>query len=408
MKTSKEKTKEQIIKACCSGKITAADAAGRLKLSVRQVENLKKKYREGISFLHGNCGRVSSKALAPEIVQKVLEEYRNLLDLHPNFTHFHEIIKEKGVKISYTAMRKILVENGIQSPKTRRVKTKTHKTRERRAKFGELLQTDATPFEWFGGDKKYALHALIDDATGQITGLHMSENECMDGYLEVLRQTLENHGTPEALYADGLSIFFSKKKTEDLTLEEELSGIRFRKTQFGSICDELAISLIQARSSQAKGRVERLWETLQSRLPVEFALNGINNVEHANAFLRDVYMQKFNERFGVNKDAVSSFVPLPRYVNLDRLLAYKLTRKVDNGACFQIKNIRFSISDKLIGKTIDIHISKRRGIVAYYNNNCYPVIPLPTQKKSTTSSDSVDMILSRFVFFFCLKNEHVA
>jgi hypothetical protein len=91
------------------------------------------------------------------------------------------------------------------------------------------------------------------------------------------------------LYADGLSIFFGKKKNEELTLEEELSGTFARKTQFGQICDTLGVELIHARSSQAKGRVERLWETLQSRLPIEFAMRGIKTVEAANAFLRDEF-----------------------------------------------------------------------------------------------------------------------
>jgi transposase len=326
MQNRKERTKESIIKQCCAGKITAKDAALRLKLTIRQVENLKKKCREGISLLHGNCGRVSAKAMEVQTKQKVLEEYRAIEGLRMNYTHFHEYLIKKNVAISYTAMRKILVEEGFKSPKTRRAKKDRHPSRERREKFGELLQADATPYDWFGTGKKYALHGFIDDATGKITGLHISENECMDGYLEVTRQTLETYGTPESIYADGLSIFFPKHKQEELTVEEQLTGVYTKKTQFGTICDTLGITLIHARSSQAKGRVERLWETLQSRLPVEFALHGIDTPEAANRFLREEYINAFNERFAVNRETMSCFVALPKAINLDSLLVcyYKI------------------------------------------------------------------------------------
>lgn len=406
--SKQEKTKENLIKLCLAGKITAGDAAKRLKLSVRQVENLKKKQREGTSLIHGNCGRISARALSANVRQKILDEYRDVEELKMNFTHFHEHLAEKGLVVSYSAMRNALVDGGFVSPKTRRVSKKTHKTRERRLKFGELLQADATPFDWFGLGKNLALHGFIDDATGQIIGLHMNQNECMDGYLEVMRQTLTRFGTPEALYADGLSVFFPKTKSEELTVEEQLAGIYERKTQFGMICDELGIQLIHAHSSQAKGRVERLWETLQSRLPVEFALRGISSIEAANRFLKDEYVDRFNARFAVNKNAKSCFVTLPRTVDLDRLLTYKITRKVDHGGCFSWNNVRFQVLGNLSNQPAQVLVSNRLGVVVLHDNKLFHVHPLAKGRESITTTDSVDAILSRFVFFACLKNEHVA
>ena len=405
---NQERTKENLIKLCCAGKITAGDAAKRLNLSVRQVENLKRKLREGTSLLHGNCGRTSAKALSADIRQKILDEYRAVAGLKMNFTHFHEHLAAKGISVSYTAMRNTLVKAEFVSPKTRRTNKKTHKTRERRLKFGELLQADATPYDWFGMGKNLALHGLIDDATGQVTGLHMSENECMDGYLEVMRQTLTRFGTPEALYADGLSVFFPRTKPEELSVEEQLAGVYARKTQFGVICDELGIELIHAHSSQAKGRVERLWETLQSRLPVEFALRGITTMEAANRFLKDQYVDMFNARFAVNQNAKSCFVPLPKTVNLDRLLTYKIARKVDHGGCFSWNNVRFQVLGNLANQSVQILVSNRIGVVVLHDNKLFSVRPLTKGKESITSTDSVAAILSRFVFFACLKNEHVA
>lgn len=404
-----ERSKAEIVGLCVKGKITAKDAAQRLKLSVRQVENLKKKQREGVSLLHGNCGRSSVKALSAERKQKILDEYKAISELGAvNFTHFHEILQGKGVTVSYTAMRNVLVAAGNVSPKRQRKRKEKHETRERRQKFGELLQTDATPYDWFQTGESFALHGFIDDARGVVTGLRLSKNECMDGYLEAFRQTLTDFGTPEALYADGLSIFFSKKKNEELTLEEELSGTFARKTQFGQICDTLGVELIHARSSQAKGRVERLWETLQSRLPIEFAIRGIKTVEAANVFLRDEFRAMFNARFGVNEDAKSCFVPLPKSVLPDRLLSYKITRKLDAGGCFSWHGIRFKVEGKLANCKVTILVSNRLGVVAEHSDVLRKVKPMTFKNENTAPTDSVDAILSRFVFRYCFKNEHIA
>ena len=404
-----ERNKAEIIRLCVKGGITAKDAANRLKLSVRQVENLKKKQREGISLLHGNCGRSSVKALAAETKQSILEEYKRISSLGAvNFTHFHEILQGKGIVVSYTAMRNVLVSAGNASPKKRRKRKEKHETRERRQKFGELLQTDATPYDWFGTRETFALHGYIDDARGVVTGLHLSKNECMDGYLEAFRQTLTDFGTPEALYADGSSIFFGKKKNEELTLEEELSGTFARKTQFGQICDTLGVELIHARSSQAKGRVERLWETLQSRLPIEFAMRGIKTVDTANDFLKNEFRAMFNARFGVNEDVKSRFVPLPKSVILDRLLCYKVTRKLDCGGCFSWHGIRFKVEGSLMNCKVTLLVSNRLGVVAEHNDILRKVKPMTFKNENIAPTDSVDAILSRVVFRYCLKNEHIA
>ena len=409
MLSKEERNKKEIIGMCVKRKITAKDAAQRLSLSVRQVENLKKKQREGISLLHGNCGHSSAKALSTETKQSILRNYEKVSKLGTiNFTHFHEILQEQEVNVSYTAMRNVLVQAGNISPKKRRSKKQKHATRERRQKFGELLQTDATPFDWFQTGETFALHGFIDDARGVITGLYISKNECMTGYLEAFRQTLTDYGTPEAIYADGLSIFFAKKKAEELTLEEELSGLVVRKTQFGQICDTLGVALIHARSSQAKGRVERLWETLQSRLPIEFAMRGIKTAEAANIFLRDEYRFTFNTHFGVNASAKSCFVPLPESVSLDRLLSYKITRTLDNGGCFSLHSVRFRVEGMLAKCRVTLLISNRLGMVAEHEGLLYDVTPLTFKNENIASTDSVDAILSRFVFLFCLKNEHVA
>jgi len=399
-----ELTKQDIVGCCCGGLITEKDAAGRLKMSVRQVQRLKVKFKEGISLLHGNCGRIPASVLPPEQKQAILAEFCRAEYEGVNFYHFTKLIENKWFSASYSAVSTLLKANGFASPKRRKCKPKVHKTRERREKFGELLQVDGSPHDWFGTGEKSCLHVSVDDATGKLTGLHLSQNECLDGYFSIIRQTLENFGTPEALYADGLSVFFSNKKQE-LTLEEQLLGIEERKTQFGEICDYLGIGLIHAHSPQAKGRVERSNQTLQGRLSVEFKLRNICDMDTANAFLQNEYIAMYNAEFGKEPKNGSCFVPLPS-IDLDELLSWKTTRKVDKGCTFSLNSIKFSTSYEVANKTVEVLISKKLGIVIKHNGKFYDVYPLMSSS-NISSSDSVEMIIKRFVQHYTLKNEHV-
>jgi len=408
-----EHRKETIIKSCVAGEITTASAASRLGLSVRQVKRLKVRYKEagGQSMLHGNCGRQPAKTLSIETKQRILEIRKQPEFETVNTKHFQEILEHPyKIKVSYTCLSNLLKENGIQSHKKHK-KRKTHKRRERREHFGELLQADASPHQYFkDDDDRYALHGFIDDATGKITGLYMCENECMHGYFEVTKQTIKSHGVPESLYADGSSIFFTTSK-EELSIEEELAGVMLKTTQYGEIMRELGINLIHAHSSQAKGRVERLWETLQDRLVVEFAMNGIKNIEQANEFLPG-YIKEYNKRFGVEPSSTQSyFVPLIRGIDLSLLFSVKYDRTLDSGSCFSLKSTIFRVENlNCLPKTkVKVMINKAIGIKAMYNNKLYPVTPIiDKNKKEINSTDSVNMIISTFVYYHCLKNERVA
>jgi len=408
MINKKEKIQTDIIKACCEKKITERDAALRLKISVRQVQRLKAKYKKGISFLHGNCGKLPAITLPESQKQKILEEFCKEVYKGVNFTHFTELISNKPFAASYTAISKLLRENGYKSSQKRQKKSakEVHKTRKRRSKRGELIQIDGSPHDWFNTGNLSTIHVCVDDATSDLVGLHMSDNECSDGYYEAMRYMLEKEGTPEAIYADGLSIFFSNGK-QDLTIEDELAGTREKQTQFGKICDELGIELIHAHSAPAKGRVESANDTLQGRLPVEFALRGIDNIEAANKFLKEEYIDMYNAKFGVNHEVKSCFVKLPSSVDLDELLSWKTTRKTDRGGCFSLNNVLFRVEGTaIIRKTVEVLISKRLGIVVKHNNKFYDVIPISFKKQNIDSSDSTNMIVARFVALYTLKNEH--
>lgn len=361
-------------------------------------------------MLHGNCGKQPKHTIDAETKSRIIEIWKQPEYEECNFKHFQEFLKEDyNIAISYTALYNLLHQKGYKSPRKHK-KVKVHNRRKERSSEGELLQVDGTPFQFFyGDDKMYCLHGFIDDATHQITGLYLSENECMQGYLEVTKQTLKNFGIPLALYADGSSIFFPKDK--ELTIEEQLAGITEPSTQYGRMMSELNVKLIHAGSSQAKGRVERLWNTLHDRLRTEFRVHKIKTLEEANEFLIK-YIPKFNKKFSIEpKNKKSSFLKLPEYVNIDYILSVKYTRTVDVSNCISISGTTFLIETKEIlhKKKVEICISKRIGMKVRFNDKWYKIIPISMQnKKSLKSNESVEAIIENFVYFYCLKNERLS
>ncbi|MFP3091206.1 hypothetical protein LQZ21_12865, partial [Treponema sp. TIM-1] len=236
---------------------------------------------------------------------------------------------------------------------------------------------------------QYALHGFQDDATGDILGLYLCEHECLQRYFEAFRAVLPAYGVPEALYADRIGVYFvNTKKPEHWSIEEQLAGKTLDKTQFGYIAETLGCDLIPVGSPQAKGRIERLWETLQSRLPVWFALNGITTREQANAALPR-FIREFTQRFH-RKAAypdTTAFAPLPVTFDLDTLLAAKYNRKTDNCGCFSFHNYTFQVDSPKppVKKHIVFLFSEKIGFKAYYDKTYYGVKFLDFLNKDKTS-----------------------
>ena len=357
-------------------------AADRLGLSQRRIKQLKKEFKEvgAVAVIHGNANRPSPKRIAQELADQVLALRETEALRQSNFTHFHEILLQRYMlEISYATVYRLLSDAGIKSPKSRRRKKKLHPSRPRKPALGMMLQADGTPFEWFGGSDKFCLHGFIDDATSRVTGLYLCANECLLGYLEVFRQTLTNYGIPQSLYPDKYSVFFvNPKRQSELSIDEQLAGVEKKLTQFGRIVERLGIDMFPAHSPQAKGRVERLWNTLQSRLPVEFALRGIRNVQEANAFLLE-YIPLFNAQFAVEPaESYSAFVPVPHTEDLDRLLCVTLERSLSAGSTISIRNKLFKIEQKQFpARTkVVVLLSEKHGLRALINGAFYPIYPL--------------------------------
>ena len=395
MLKQKDLKRVTLIEACIKGQCTVKQVAIALGISERRVKQIKKEVKEnGVkSIQHGNRGRKPKNTISDETRRKILELRSSYEYEISNFKHFQELLKEReNIDISYSALYNILRKAGIKSPKKHR-KSKLHHRRKRKECEGMMLQADGTPYDWFGNGEKYSLHGFIDDATGKITGLYMCKNECLLGYLEVLRQTLENYGIPISLYPDKYSVFFPPKKVNDhITIEEQLNGRAKGITQFGRIVEELNIEMFPASSPQAKGRIERLWETLQSRLVTEFRINKIKNIDEANEFLKE-YIFKYNSKFSVEPiSKTNMFLKLPKRYDLDELLCVRFERTIDNAGVFSINNSKFQILDKsLPPKTkVQIYISRKIGMRVKVKNKIYDVEPLELISKDRIDNESLE------------------
>lgn len=378
--TQSQLRKYQVIERYRSKAITRAKAAELLGLSERQVTRLKKGIEaEGAEFvINKNTGKTPAHAITAETKERIISIYGEAAFQRANFLHFREILEsDYKMVISYTALRNILKSAGIESPKSKRQRKRGKKRRDRRDHPGELVQIDATPFEWFGGLIKYALHGAIDDATGKIVGLYITQNECLFGYEEMMRRCCLKFGVPQSIYSDKHTIFRSPK-TGKLTIEEEIQGKTVNLTQFGRAMHELGVDIIHANSPEAKGRVERMWQTLQSRLPVEFAKRNITTVSEANKFLEEEYIDLFNEHFKVECTGESIFVPVANPSTLDDILCIKAQRKTDKTGVFSFKGKTFQLFKDgkpfaLPKKDITVMVNPNTGMRAQYQNFVYSV-----------------------------------
>jgi transposase len=280
------------------GDLTAAEAAAVLGRSVRQVRRMLAAYRkEGAAALvHGNRGRTPAHALDAALGQRVLAlaqtTYAGLND-----THLSEVLAQReGLVLSRHSVRRLRVAAGLVRPRQRRPPAHRRR-RERKAQAGMLLQLDGSRHAWLDERGPWlTLLAAIDDATGTLPAAVFREQEDAAGYLALLHQVISTVGVPEAVYHDRHGIFIRPQQDRE-SLGEQLAGQR-EPTQVGRALRELGIVAIAAHSPQAKGRVERLFGTLQDRLVAELRLAGATTLAEANAVLA-AYLPHFNARFAV-------------------------------------------------------------------------------------------------------------
>jgi len=355
------------------------EVSRRLGVSARHVKRLKSRMRllGDAAAIHGSKGRKAGNALDAGLCRRILEIRSKPVYCDTNFSHFRELLaSDFGISASYSALHSLLTRAGVKSKKCRsRPPKKPHRHRARRRCLGELLQTDGSQYDWLGTGERHVLHGFVDDATGMVTALYMSRNECLQGYLEALRATLSRHGIPEGIYSDKCGVFSVNGKSLEF---KDLDGKDTRKTQMGRILDILGVESILANSPQAKGRIERLWGTLQDRLPVFFARRGIKTIAQANEAMPR-FMEEHNARFAVRPASEASrFVPVPDGLDLDTILAARHERTADRCGAFKFMNLTFQVEtqESIAGKRICFLFSDKIGLKAELGKKLYGVKPL--------------------------------
>ena len=376
-----EQKKYEVIKALAYHPNGNKDrAALTLGCTKRHINRMLAGYRrEGKAFfVHGNRGRKPATTIPEETRNTVVDLYRNKY-YQANFRHYTELLEEReNIRISPSSVAKILEAESILSPRVTKARKKrikkellikkenasskkeadaiqanlvavedAHSRRPRCAYFGEMQQMDASPYEWVPG-QTWHLHLAIDDATGTVTGAWFDTQETLSGYYHVFHQILTNYGIPYQFFTDRRTIFTYKQKNSP-SLDEDTY------TQFAYACKQLGVLLESSSVPQAKGRVERLNQTLQSRLPVELRLAGITTIEGANEFLHS-YIKKFNAKFSLPIHHTKSvFVEQPSDETINLILAVLNERTVDCGHCIRFQNQHYRMLDN-------------RGLQVHYRN----------------------------------------
>jgi transposase len=290
----KEARRPGLVQLAVAGTITTATGAHALKMTPRQFRRLKARYRaEGVrGLVHRLRARASPRALNGDIRDRVLELIQTT-DREFNDCHCTEKLREvEGLAVSRDTVRRLRRGLGLR-PKRRRRPPQHRARRPRHPTMGSLVLVDGRPFDWFGTGTPLLLLGAIDDATSTVWALHFRPAEDLHGYLTLLGRLAASDGLPVTLYGDRLGVFV--RNDTHWTLEEELQGAQ-HPTQFGQVLRDLGIGYIGAHSPPAKGRIERLWATLQDRLVAELRLRGITSVAAAEAFL-PTYLADHNRRF---------------------------------------------------------------------------------------------------------------
>lgn len=280
------------------GVVSVDQVATALGLSSRQVKRLLAAYRRdgAVALVHGNTGRAPVNR-RPEGERLRLVELARTRYAGFNRAHLADLLaEEEAMVVPERTLRRILAEEGVPATRSRRARHR-YRRRERMTRAGALLQVDGSRHDWLEGRGPWlTLVGGIDDATSIVTGARFRAQEDAAGYFELFLATVAGHGLPLLAYSDRHGIFW-RDRTRPPTLAEQLSGQR-SLTHVGRALEDAGIGWIAARSPQAKGRIERLWGTLQDRLVSELRLAGADTLESANAVLAR-YLPRHNRRFGV-------------------------------------------------------------------------------------------------------------
>jgi len=371
-----------ILQRVLEGQLSVQEAALIMGISERHVWRLKARLKSfgPAALAHGNRGRKPAHTIPDHIRRKVVElaqtKYRGC-----NYTFLSELLGEhEGIFLSPSSVSRILKSAGIPSPRKHRP-PKPHRRRPRKPQAGMLVQIDGSHHDWLEGrGPKLTLLLALDDATGQILAALFRPSEDFEGYRQLLYDLVTHHGIPMAVYSDRHTLFFPPKGENHLSLEEQLLGQARPLTQIGRILNELGIQHIPALSPQAKGRIERSFETLQERLVIELRLAGAKNCEEANRVLNGGFIERYNARFAVPPaNSLSAFRPVPSHLRLEHIFCWKEYRTLNPGYTIQYAGKTYRVLTPQgtpiipLRSVVEVHKLPDNRLYAAWNGHIYPL-----------------------------------
>jgi len=325
------------------GKLTIVDYALQIGKSYRQAQRIIKRIKEKdvLGVVHGNSGREPHNKTPLETELLIIDLLKNKYEDF-NLTHFNEkaSLYDK-LNIKKDALHVIATRHGlVKNPKRRG--RRSHKPRPRLAREGMMIQFDGSNHVWFG-DIRTDLIGGIDDATGTVVGCEFFFGETSNHSLKVIRSIVDNYGLPESFYMDQAGIYGK--------IDREW------ESQISRAFEQTGIRLIIAGSSQAKGRIERLWRTFQDRLIAELAFHSITEMSEANRFLKDEFIPSYNLQFSIPAEEETSAYRKNVFGNLDLIFCRKIQRKIMSGNVFSWENVTWVIDEikSYSGREININ-----------------------------------------------------
>jgi hypothetical protein len=328
MMTRQEIQRYQIIRKVLEREINQQEASEVLRLSDRQIRRIVKRVRiEGESgVVHRSRGGAGNRSIKLSLKERVLKLYRNCYeDFGPTLAS-EKLLERDGIKVNDETLRLWLIKESLWQAKARRVR-KSLSWRERKSHLGEMVQLDGSHHDWLEGrGPKLVLMGYIDDATGRLYGKFYSYEGTMPA-MDSLKGYIKRHGIPKSIYLDRHSTYKTNKKH---TYNDWPFRDKVELTQFGRACSQLGIELIYANSPQAKGRVERVFGTLQDRLTKELRLAKVSGCKEANILL-ERYIDGFNAKFQVPARRRGDLHrPSDRRIVLDDILSVQTQRPLRN------------------------------------------------------------------------------
>jgi len=337
----KETERIPILDKLMNKELKQKHAANMLNLSVRQIQRMVKRYKRygSAGIPHKLRGTLSNHRISETKLSDALTILRvRYVDFGVTLAH-EKLTAHHGVTFSRETLRKAMIAVRLWKPHHKKYIT-LHQMRERRSCEGELVQVDGSPHDWLEGRApKCTLLVFIDDATGKLKHLKFVVSESTRSYFMATKEYLILHGKPLAFYLDKHGVFRVNTTKAHTAAVDDSNGM----TQFGRAMGELTIALIFAETPQAKGRVERVNQTLQDRLIKEMRLQGIQTMDQANAYLPE-FIETFNRRFAVvPKEKANLHQPLLPHENLDRILSEQHTRILSKQLTLSYQNKIYQI-----------------------------------------------------------------